>query len=164
MKSYKISRWDAILPSKSSNSLPMIYIEADKDLIVFAQKNNYKFPVIIRDTQSVYDGHKMMAVFDSLLLGPNCRSKTILDKNWYTLSLTSYFYGYPPENGTVDIIGMENSENHAAIKNNSTDDLSDILGSSNNLSEIKGMSVWQIVVFVIIIIIILVAILLIFHK
>lgn len=101
MKAYKIERWDAILPRDSSNSLPMIYISADSDLLKFAQKNNYKFLVEIRGTNSIYDRKRMKGVFDALLLGPNCKSESVKNKNWYTISLDSYFYSYPPLLGEV---------------------------------------------------------------
>ena len=107
MKAYKIERWDAILPHDSSNSLPMIYINADSELLNFAQKSNYKFMVEIRGTNSIYDHKQMKGVFDALLLGPNCTSQYIKDKNWYTISLDAYFYSYPPLLGEVLILGLE---------------------------------------------------------
>jgi hypothetical protein len=116
MKMYKIKRWDAILPKNSSNSLPMIYINADSELLQFAQKNNYKFMVKISGTNSIYDNQQMIGVFDALLLGPNCKSKFIKDKNWYTISLDSYFYTYPPQLGEVTILGLESTSNNNIFK------------------------------------------------
>lgn len=106
MKAYKIHRWDAILPPNSSNSLPMVYISADRELLNFAQKNNYKFMVEIRGSDSIYDNHEMVGIFDSLLLGPNCHSQVIKDENWYTISLNSYFYSYPSKLGEIVILDL----------------------------------------------------------
>ena len=117
MKAYKIHRWDSILPPNSPNSLPMVYISADMGLIKYAQNNNYCFEVEIRCTDSVYDGHKMLGTFDSLLLGPNCGSKVMKDKNWHTISLASYFYKYPPRMGEIVITGM-GAEGPKAPENN----------------------------------------------
>ena len=79
----------------------MIYISADAALLRYAQKNNYKVVVEVLDTNSVYDHKQVEGIFDSLLLGPNYDSKELRDKNWHTISLNSYFYGYPPKTGKV---------------------------------------------------------------
>lgn len=107
---YKIYRWDSILPDKSQNSLPMIYIRADMDLLKFAQKNGYTFDVKISGTDTVYDGIEMKGTFDSLVLGPNCLLPAFQDREFHTICLESYFFEYPRPSkmGTVEIIGLKN--------------------------------------------------------
>ena len=107
--SYKIYRWDSILPDKSQNSLPMIYIRADMALLKFAQKNGYILNVKISGTDTVYDGNEMKGTFDSLVLGPNCRLPAFQDREFHTISLESYFFEYPRPSklGTVEIIGLK---------------------------------------------------------
>lgn len=179
MKVYKIERWDAILPGDSSNSLPMIYINADLDLLKFAQKNNYKFMVEIRGTNSIYDNQTMMGVFDALLLGPNCKSKFIKDKNWYTISLSSYFYSYPPQLGEVAILGLSNSDN-SLIKevaeqipeilsnlqeNNHSSPAETVYAESPDTnSGLKGMSIPMIILTLILLALIILIIFLVFRT
>ena len=172
MRAYKIERWDAILPHDSSNSLPMIYINADTDLLNFAQKNNYNFLVEIRGTNSIYDGKQINGIFDSILLGPNRNSQIIKDKNWYTISLNSYFYSYPPKLGEVIILGLPDSSNtipsvnspgtNAPVINNLKSDL--LQNSYLNKNYLKGMSLTMIIVTLSLIIIMVFIIFFLFNK
>jgi hypothetical protein len=166
MKAYKIHRWDSILPPNSSNALPMVYISPDIDLIKFAQNNNYCFEVEIRCSNSIYDGHRMLGTFDSLLLGPNCYSKIMKDKNWYTISLTSYFYKYPPQMGEIMIIGMNDETGDETGDEKGEEINNEIVPvSTRDIAETKliGMNILQIGA-VLLIFITLILIIFVFNK
>ena len=60
----------------------MIYITPDPKFVIFAQKNNYKILVQIKNSNSIYDNHIIEGIVDSILLGPNCRSSEIKDKGY----------------------------------------------------------------------------------
>ncbi len=176
MKSYKIHRWDAILPPNSSNSLPMVYISADQELLNFAQKNNYKFMVEIRGSDSLYDNHEMVGIFDSLLLGPNCHSQIIKDKNWYTISLNSYFYTYPSELGEIVILDLSPAPSLPPTPSSPTpssvppqqESYKQYSGEDGETTDqnpgLVGMSTNQIVALFLLLALVLLIIILIFHK
>lgn len=128
MNKFKIYRWDSILPEKSENSLPMVYIRANMSLLKFAQKNDYILNVRIGGTDTVYDGPIMKGTFDSLVLGPNCKLPAFKDKEFHTVCLESYFFEYPQPSkmGYIEILGIPEkkvrfSESH--LKDNSGNDL-----------------------------------------
>jgi len=165
MKVYKIERWDSISPPGSSNSLPMIYISADPSLIKYAQKNNYSFEVEIKGTNSIYDGKKIMGTFDSLLLGPNYESKEILNKNWHTIILTSYFYQYPPLMGEVIIPNLTEKKVsfNPIVKVKNYEENSPPV-SMKKKSDLIGMNTFRIIFVLTLIFLILVLIFFLFKK
>lgn len=53
---YQIQRWDPIINKPNSiNPIPGIYIIPDEQLLSFIKKHNFKIPIKITDTNSIYD-------------------------------------------------------------------------------------------------------------
>jgi hypothetical protein len=137
MAPYLIHRWDQIKPQGSQNTLPMIYIKPDIALLKFAQDQGYNITAKIIETDSIYDGKVISGIFDSLVVGSNCVLPEFQNREYYTISLNSYFYAYPPKKGYVEIIGMENVEIPAGeiVKMNNIQTRQNIYSGDKNLIE-----------------------------
>lgn len=103
---FEIHRWDSILLEKLGYSVPMIYIKPTTELIIYGQKMNYCFNVKIDCPGSIYNNEIMKATLDSLVMGPNCTLPAFQNKEFYTLTLDSYFYEYPVNMGNVTILDL----------------------------------------------------------
>lgn len=111
MDTFKIYRWDAILPSYSNSSRPMIYIKPTLSLIQLAKQNDNMLLCTIKNTNSIYDNKQIIGALDTLTLGPNANTPEFINREFYTITLMSYFYEYPPSLGEVEIQGINNNDN-----------------------------------------------------
>lgn len=104
MPSYKIERWDPIIPTGHSLPLPMIYIKPDNQFFKLAQDNLYNVIVTISGTGKLYDTKPMIGIIDSSAYYPNYRPNFFNDTKLIVITLMCDWIGYG-ELGTACIHG-----------------------------------------------------------
>lgn len=109
---FKIIRWDAVIPEHNTFPMPMIYI---KPLIAsefdeYAKKNEYQILVEIKDTNSGYDGKKLVGVINPSDTFPSYRPNFYNKEGLWTITLFSEWKGYPLTLGNALIRGTEGSD------------------------------------------------------
>jgi hypothetical protein len=97
MSSYKIHRWDAVISGNSIHQRPMIYIKPDISFMEFIEENDFKVICEIEGTNMPYDNHKILGFVDKSCRVPNCRPNFFAQTNYYVVTLTSDWHGYPTE-------------------------------------------------------------------
>ena len=94
MPSYKIERWDPIIPPGHTQPLPMIYIKADPELLKLAEDNLYHFIVTISGTGKLYDTKPMIGIIDSSGYYPDFRPNFFNDTKLLVITLMCDWIGY----------------------------------------------------------------------
>ena len=122
---YKIHRWDPMISGNNPVPNPMIYIKADDTLLKFAKENNNAVLVVIKGTNTIYDGKKIIGMFASSEDYPNCRPVFFNATKYYVISLLCDWHEYPKSPaflGDCEIYGLKGGVNvedvkYSAIKN-----------------------------------------------
>lgn len=98
----QIHRWDATM---NDNAIPhpMIYISPTINLLEFAKLNDFYFPVVIKGSESNYDGVTLNATLDKSAYIPACQPNFYDKTGWYVLTLDCKFLGFPKNLGSVSI-------------------------------------------------------------
>lgn len=120
-QTYEIQRWDAVLFGNSTTPSPIIYVKPDKTLLDFSEANNGVLLVKINNSDSIYDGKDIPAVFKKSSEVPNCRPNFFEKTGLYVFVLDSYWYGYPDNLGTCEIYGLKGGEPAIELRNISLD-------------------------------------------
>ena len=94
MPSYKIERWDPIIPPGHTHPLPMIYIKPDEKLIKLAEDNFYHVIVSISGTGKLYDTKPMVGIIDSSGYYPEFRPNFFNDTKLLVITLMCDWIGY----------------------------------------------------------------------
>ena len=94
MPSYKIERWDPVIPTGHTQPLPMIYIKADETLVKLAEDNFYTVIVEISGTGKLYDTKPMVGIIDSSGYYPQFRPNFFNDKKLLVITLMCDWIGY----------------------------------------------------------------------
>jgi hypothetical protein len=108
MPSYKIERWDAVIPPGHTQPLPMIYIKPDDEFIRLAQENDYNVVLTVSGTGKLYDTKPIPGVVDSSAFYPDFRPNFYNDTKLLVITLMCDYIGYPEgdTNGTVCVHGI----------------------------------------------------------
>lgn len=101
---FEIKRWDAVISGENAIPKPMIYIEPDLKFLDFIKRSENFVKVKVEKTHSEYDNKEYFAAVDKSAFMPNCRPNFYDKTGWYTLTLGSFWSGYPPKNGNVSIV------------------------------------------------------------
>lgn len=102
MTEYDIQRWDVVLCN--GHRLPMIYITPDVPFLEYAEDNNYKANLTVKDTKTVYDGKHMTGLINQSTYVPNCRPNFYSKTGYYVITLDSSWNGYPQPGNLGKII------------------------------------------------------------
>jgi hypothetical protein len=94
MPSYKIERWDPVIPTGHTQPLPMIYIKPDETLVKLAEDNFYTVIVEISGTGKLYDTKPMVGIIDSSGYYPQFRPNFFNDKKLLVITLMCDWIGY----------------------------------------------------------------------
>ena len=94
MPTYKIERWDPIIPPGHTQPLPMIYIKIDDTLLKIAKENDYNVIVNITGTGKLYDTKPIPAVIDCSAYYPDFRPNFFNENNLAVLTLMCDWLGY----------------------------------------------------------------------
>lgn len=105
MPSYKIERWDPVIPPGHTQPLPMIYIKPDETLVKLAEDNFYTVIVTISGTGKLYDTKPMVGIIDSSGYYPQFRPNFFNDKKLLVITLMCDWIGYG-DLGTACIHGF----------------------------------------------------------
>ena len=105
MPSYKIERWDPVIPPGHTQPLPMIYIKPDETLVKLAEDNFYNVIVTISGTGKLYDTKPMVGIIDSSGYYPQFRPNFFNDKKLLVITLMCDWIGYG-DLGTACIHGF----------------------------------------------------------
>ena len=105
MSQYNIFRWDGILAKNGLNKQPIIYINPDTSFLEFAKNNDYVLLVEINDTNTIYDGKRIIGYVNKSSFMPNFSEQT----NLYVIALESAWYGGPEIGnlGTATFFGFK---------------------------------------------------------
>mgnify|MGYP006151852409 CR=1 FL=1 len=117
---YKIHRWDPMISGNNTIPNPMIYIKPDDTLLKFAKENNNAVLVVIKGTNTIYDGKRIIGMFASSKDYPNCRPVFFNDTKYYVISLLCDWYEYPKDPtflGNCEIYGLKGGVDVDEIKN-----------------------------------------------
>jgi hypothetical protein len=107
MPSYKIERWDSVIPPGHTQPLPMIYIKPNEEFVKIAQENDYNVVVTISGTGKLYDTKVIPGVIDSSAFFPDFRPNFYNDTKLLVITLMIDWMGYPDTgNGTVCVHGI----------------------------------------------------------
>jgi hypothetical protein len=101
---FEIKRWDAVISGENSIPKPLIYIEPTLEFLDFVKRSNNFIKVRIANTGSDYDDKEYFAIVDKSAFLPSCRPNFYNKTGWYTLTLRSFWNGYPQSNGIVTIL------------------------------------------------------------
>lgn len=107
MPKYPIESWNSVIPKGNTFPFPMIYIKPDSNFIDYAKENSWQVLVTIENTESIYDNKQYYAVIDSSGYFPNYRPYFYNKEGFMTLTILSYWDGYPKNNGNVIIQGLK---------------------------------------------------------
>jgi hypothetical protein len=105
MPTYKIERWDPVIPRGHTQPLPMIYVTPDDVLLKLAKDNDYNVIVTISDTGKLYDTKPIPAVIDSSAYYPEFRPNFYNNSKLLVLTLMCEWIGYG-QLGSVCIHGF----------------------------------------------------------
>lgn len=94
MPTYKIERWDPIIPPGHTQPLPMIYVKIDDTLLKLAKENDYNVIVTISGTGKLYDTKPIPAVIDCSAYYPDFRPNFFNKNNLAVLTLMCDWIGY----------------------------------------------------------------------
>lgn len=94
MPTYKIERWDPIIPPGHTQPLPMIYVKIDDTLLKLAKENDYNVIVNITDTGKLYDTKPIPAVIDCSAYYPDFRPNFFNENNLAVITLMCDWLGY----------------------------------------------------------------------
>jgi hypothetical protein len=112
MNQYKIIRWDSVMIN--SKKTPVIYIKPDSKLLEHASRNNNELTILISETGTEYDSHKLTSKLEKSNVISHNECDYFGRTGNYVLSLPSHWYGYPhPSNlGTLTIGGMNDNKTY----------------------------------------------------
>jgi hypothetical protein len=94
MPTYKIERWDPIIPPGHTQPLPMIYVKIDDTLLKLAKENDYNVIVTISGTGKLYDTKPIPAVIDCSAYYPDFRPNFFNENNLAVFTLMCDWLGY----------------------------------------------------------------------
>jgi hypothetical protein len=116
MPSYKIERWDSVVPPGHTVPLPMIYIKPDEEFIKIAEENDYNVVLTISGTGKMYDTKPIPGVIDSSGYFPDFRPNFFNDTKFLVITLLCDWIGYPEkDNGTVCVHGISSGPDKVVI-------------------------------------------------
>lgn len=98
---YKIQRWDAVIPPGKSIPAPLVYIYPDTQL---KNQEGKVIAVRFRDTGSPYDTLMTTARVYNSGEFPNLRPNFFEQTGYYVLHIDMPWLKYPPANGVVDTV------------------------------------------------------------
>lgn len=99
---FPVYSWSGILLPERVEASPLVYIKPTKELIDYAGGVDFVLDVVVRETDSPYDGPQR-AVLDTSLLVPDYRPNFYNKTGFYVLVLDRPWKGYPRKLGKVEV-------------------------------------------------------------
>lgn len=109
MNNIPIERWDGVLTACCGNlPKPVIYFLPDFELLSFIKRNGYRIRIIIKNTNSQYDGLVAWGTVRESTITGSCRPNYFDITQLYTITLDMIWNGYPLSLGDFSVLGCEN--------------------------------------------------------
>ena len=164
MQKYQIDRWDSVIPKGNTFPYPMIYIKPDENILKYAEQNQYRLLLTIKDSKSNYDDKIFIGVLDSSAFFPEYRPNLFNEHKQFVITIITSWDGYPTSNGYLNV-NLEGNVNDSLETKFQVPKPIEWYTHPTSTNSGKKISIKQPYIFIPIVILILIAILIIlFYK
>jgi len=115
MPKYDIVSWDPVILKNETFPRPMVTFKPSDasgskpsdSFVQYVNDNKGAILVTLSDTNSPYENTPLVGVVESSGIYPSYRPNFFNEKGYFTITLVSDWYGYPPNRGSMLIQGTQ---------------------------------------------------------